>query len=101
MTYKLDSNHNEIVLIAQQLGIKIVDNAMVKRQEPGQLDVWFGITNAETGAGVWVWVEIKTVTGNIRPSQQESINDCQVRGLPQAVVRTVDDVLMLFEKYCK
>ncbi len=99
--YKLDSNHKEIVYMAEQLGILIVDNAMVKRHEPNQLDVWFGITHPETGAGIWIWIEIKTETGIIRLSQQEKIGDCKLRGLPVRVIRDVDDLMELFNEHTK
>ena len=96
---QLDTNHREIVLAAQSLGIMVVDNAQVKRAEPGQLDTWWGITNPNTGYGVWVWVEIKFEAGRLSPAQIENIQDCLSAGLPTEVVRTVDDVIRVHKKY--
>ncbi len=98
-TYKLDSNHNPLNLVAQNLGVFVVDNAKVKRAEKGQLDCWWGITNARTGVGVWVWIEFKTPGGKLKPEQLENLEWCRQKGLPAEVIRTEGDVLKAYERY--
>ncbi len=97
--YKLDVNHKEIVITLQQLGCLIIDNAKVKRDEPGQLDIWCGITDNQTNSAIWVWIEIKTLTGNPSPSQIRTIQECNDRQLPVEIIRTVEDCVKLVRKY--
>jgi len=97
--YNLDSNHKAIITAAQTLGIIVVDNAKVKRYEPGQLDTWWGFPNPYGGPGLWVWVEIKTETGTLNPPQQRNIADCNEAGLPVEVIRTTEDIERVYVKY--
>lgn len=99
MVYKLDENHNELNRAALTLGIVVIDNAKVKRSEPDQLDVWWGIPNPYDGPGVWVWVEYKTETGKLRPGQARRIEEIKEAGLPVELIRNVVDVVEVFEKY--
>lgn len=99
MTYSLDANHTEIVEAFEKLGCKVVDNAKVKRHEPNQLDVWVGFPNPLGGLGMWVWVEIKTPDGKLRPGQQEMIAVCENMALPVEVVRNTRDVERVWQKY--
>lgn len=99
MTYNLDANHKDIVDAFEQLGAKVIDNAKVKRHEPGQLDIWVGFSNPFVSPGLWIYVEIKTETGTLRPAQDDTIKDCKERGLPVEIVRSVADVDKLYHKY--
>ena len=101
MTYNLDSNHADIVKAFRDFGamVKIVDNAKVKRREPGQLDLWVGLVNPYGQIGVWIWVEVKTATGKLRAEQLDNINDCEDKGLPVEVVRSTADVERVYHKY--
>jgi hypothetical protein len=99
MTYSLDANHHDLNRDAMRLGIIVVDNAKVKRHEPDQLDVWWGIPNPYGGSGVWVWVEYKTPGGELRLGQERRIMECREAGLPVEVVRDTADVERVYNKY--
>lgn len=99
MTYNLDANHAELTMAAQTLGIKVVDNARVKRDEGGQLDTWWGLPNPYGGSGVWIWVEYKTATGPLRPSQYRELRECDEMQLPAEIVRDTADVERVYKKY--
>lgn len=99
MTYNLDANDHELTIAARTLGIKVVDNAKVKRAEGGQLDKWWGIPNPYGGPGVWVWVEYKTEAGTLRPSQYRELAECDEMSLPAEVVRNTADVERVYKKY--
>lgn len=104
MPFKLDANHLDIVKAFEQLGCKVIDNAKVKRAEAGQLDIWVGFSNPYEGEGRWVYVEIKTETGQLTTSedgnsQTKTVQDCLDRGLPVAVVRSTFDVEVLYHFY--
>ena len=98
-TYRLDANHQDLNRAAMTLGIIVVDNAKVKRNEPDQLDVWWGIPNPYGGPGIWVWVEYKTEAGKLRPGQERRISYCQAAGLPVEVVRDTTDIERVYNKY--
>lgn len=97
--YSLDANHYELTQAAEHLGFIVIDNARVKRLEPGQLDCWWGIPNPTGGPGVWVWVEYKTAAGQLRAAQVDTVQTCAAAGLPVEVVRTIDDVIAVYHKY--
>lgn len=99
MTYKLDANHSDIVDALLRCGFIVEDNARVERDEPDQLDLWAGLPNPCGGLGIWIYIEIKTPTGIIRPGQQRKIEDCQAAGLPVEVIRTTDEVIEIYHKY--
>lgn len=101
MTYNLDSNHADIVNAFKDFGqmVMIVDNAKVKRHESGQLDLWIGFVNPLGNIGIWVWVEVKTDEGKLRPAQQDNINECLDKGLPVEIVRSTADVERIYHKY--
>ena len=42
---------------------------------------------------------VKTEEGKVRPTQQRVIDEWEEAGLPVAVVRSIDDVIVVFEKY--
>lgn len=60
---------------------------------------WAGLSNPFTNIGKWIYVEIKTDAGTLKVSQADTIKDCQERGLPVEVVRSVSDVDKLYHKY--
>lgn len=101
MTYNLDSNHADIVNAFRDFGqmVMIVDNAKVKRYEAGQLDLWVGFVNPSGNIGIWVWVEVKTIDGKIRPEQRDTIAECLDKGLPVEIVRSTADVEKMYHKY--
>lgn len=99
MPYKLDSNHQEIIEAFQKLGCKVVDNAKVKRQESGQLDLWVGMPNVYSGLGIWIWVEVKTESGQLRSSQSTNIQEALDKGLPVEVVKNIADVEAVHQNY--
>ncbi|MCP4363528.1 MAG: hypothetical protein GY796_36480 [Chloroflexi bacterium] len=102
MPYNLDENHNDIVQALQWMGgSKIIDNARVKRDEKGQLDLWWGLPNPHGGPGIWIWVEVKTESGNLTEKQEENINDCESLRLPVEVIRNTADVERVYKKYLK
>ena len=101
MSYQLDANHKDIIAAFEQLGCLVIDNAKVKRYEPSQLDIWVGMLNHYTNTGLWLWVEIKTPAGQLRPGQATRIAECHDKGLTAVVVRTVADVEVLYNKYAK
>lgn len=101
MIYNLDSNDHDLDIAAKTLGFIVIDNAKVKRSESGQLDKWWGIPNPYGGLGIWIWVEYKTETGILSPSQEQRIEDCQLAGLPVEVVRSTADVEAVYHKYLR
>ena len=97
--YKLDANHHELNQAARKLGFVVIDNAKVKRDEPDQLDVWWGLPNPYGRPGVWIWVEYKTIKGELRPGQRRRITECEQAGLPVEVVRNTADVERVYHEY--
>jgi hypothetical protein len=98
-TYHLDANHHELSIAAQTLGMIVIDNAQVKRAEPGQLDCWWGLPNPYGGPAVWIWVEYKSETGRLRPEQQARMIECLRASLPVEIVRSTADVERVYRKY--
>lgn len=99
MTFKLDANHQEIVQAFEKLGAYVVDNAQVKRNETGQLDVWVGFQNPYGEIGLWIWCEIKTDEGELTTAQETKVNQCIEMSLPVEVVRSVADVERVYHRW--
>ena len=97
--YNLDENEPELTTAAKTLGIIVVDNDKVQRDEPDQLDKWWGIPNPYDGPGIWVWVEYKTEDGALRPGQARKIAEVQDAGLPVELVRNTADIERIYFKY--
>ena len=78
---RLDANHGEIKKIFERMGCDVLDTSKVGGGVPDLLIRVRAVNR-------WLWVEIKTAKGKLKPSQVEF-----AQRWPVIVARTVDDAV--------
>lgn len=96
-TYKLDSNHDQIVNMFLSLGCRVAEVARSRSDVPGIPDLVIGIPNHWMNRYTIVWVEIKTEKGSLSPAQECFMNEWG--DYPVAIIKSENDAFDLCRKY--